>query len=139
MKIRSCNDQPFTRSPGILIVAESDQEPESPATGESTGTSSCRLPGKLIVAKHRGRRPCDVQLHLGCLSSSITRVVRAFIDDGPDGLLDGRITNGVRKITAAEEEFLLDCAAKSPAELACDRPTWTLEVFALVLKKAKGM
>ena len=46
-------------------------------------------------------------------------MVRAFIDDGPDGLLDGRITNEIRKITEAEEEFLLDCAAKSPAEFAC--------------------
>lgn len=94
---------------------------------------------RIILNLVRGRRPCDIQLHLGCSSSSISRVVRAFIDDGPDGLLDGRITNGIRKITEAEEEFLLDCAAKSPAEFACDRPTWTLEVFALVLKKAKGI
>lgn len=92
---------------------------------------------RIILNLVRGRRPCDIQLHLGCSCSSISRVVRAFIGDGPDGLLDGRVANGLRKINEAEEEFLLDCAAKSPATFGYERPTWTLEVFALVLKKVK--
>jgi hypothetical protein len=53
MKFRSYNGQQFSRSPGILIVAEpASTAANAQATQSSTGTSNCRQPGKLIVAKH---------------------------------------------------------------------------------------
>ena len=94
---------------------------------------------RIILNLVREHRPCDIQLHLGCASSSISRVARAFIDDGPDGLLDGRAANGIRKLNEADEAFLLKCAAKSPADFTCERTTWTLEAFAQVLRKVKGV
>ena len=55
MKIRRYNDQRFSHSSGILIVAESAPRPtlnrHSHQPGQSsTGTFNCRQPGKLIVA-----------------------------------------------------------------------------------------
>jgi transposase len=69
----------------------------------------------------------------------VTRVAHAFVADGLTGLEDGRMLNGTRKIHESEEKFLMQCATGSPQDYSWDRPTWTLELFALTLKKLKGV
>ena len=95
----------------------------------------CRIVLNLV----RGSRPCDICRHLLCSSSTVTRVAHAFAAGGLSGLEDGRIHNGTRKIHGSEEEFLTQCASGSPRDYSWDRPTWTLELFALTLKNAKGV
>jgi transposase len=95
----------------------------------------CRIVLNLV----RGHRPCDISRHLLCSVSTVTRVAHAFVADGLTGLEDGRMLNGTRKIHESEEEFLMQCATGSPQDYSWDRPTWTLELFALTLKKLKGV
>lgn len=95
----------------------------------------CRIVFNLV----RGHRPCDICQHLLCSGSTVTRVAQAFVADGLTGLEDGRVNNGTRKIHESEQEFLVQCATGSPQDYSWDRPTWTLELFALTLKKLKGV
>lgn len=94
---------------------------------------------RVILNLVRGHRPCDIQRHLLCSPSTVTRVARAFLADGLSGLEDGRASNGARKIHEAEEDVLTQCANGSPQDYCWDRPTWTLELFALTLKKLTGI
>ena len=93
---------------------------------------------RVILNPVRGHRPCNICRHLLCSPSTVTRVARPFLADGPAGLEDGRASNGTRKIHEAEEDLLLQCAAGSPQDYCWDRPTWTLELFALTLKNLTG-
>ena len=93
---------------------------------------------RVILNLVRGHRPCNICRHLLCSPSTVTRVARPFLADGPAGLEDGRASNGTRKFHEAEEDLLLQCEAGSPQDYCWDRPTWTLELFALTLKNLTG-
>lgn len=94
---------------------------------------------RVILNLVRGHRPCNIWRHLCCSPTTVTRVARAFLKDGFSGLEDGRASNGPRKIHEAEEDVLMQCATGSPQDYCWDRPTWTLELFALTLKNLTGI
>jgi transposase len=60
------------------------------------------------------------------------------VQEGLIGLVDRREDNGEPKITEDDEELLLMAAAQSPQDYGYDRPTWTLELFILVLAEKTG-
>jgi hypothetical protein len=53
LKIRSYNDQHSTGIPETPIAAPQKKHcPNAQTTASKTGTSNCRQPGKLIIARH---------------------------------------------------------------------------------------
>lgn len=68
---------------------------------------------RVILNLVRGHRPCDIQRHLLCSPSTVTRVARAFLADGLSGHEDGRASEwrpedsrgGRRCFDAVRERF----------------------------------
>ena len=71
---------------------------------------------------------------LGCAPATAIRVARRYSERGEAGLEDGRATNGN---TIRDGEFLeamAELLASHPEDYGWQRPTWTLELFALTLE-----
>jgi len=94
----------------------------------------CKIVWNLV----KGNSPMSISDHLGCAYSTVMRIARGFVEQGLLGLMDGREDNGDPKITEDDEEFLWMAASQSPRDFGYDRPTWTLELFILVLAKETG-
>jgi transposase len=90
---------------------------------------------KIIWNLVRGNRPSSIKNHLGCSSSTVTRVTHYFLDHSIEGLTDLRQDNGDRKIQQTHCDFLLLAAECSPLEYGYNRPSWTLEIFLDLLAK----
>lgn len=89
----------------------------------------CKLVWNLV----KGNSPMSIVRHLDCSYSQVMRVARRFVEQGLSGLIDRREDNGELKMTEDHEGLLLMAAAGSPRDYGYDRPTWTQELFALVL------
>jgi transposase len=66
------------------------------------------------------------------------RIARRFVEEGLAGLIDRRELNGECKISQDHEDLLWVAATQSPQDYGFDRPTWTQELFAIVLKEKTG-
>ena len=88
---------------------------------------------KIIWNLVKGNCPTSIAEHLACSYSKVLRVARRFAEKGLAGLVDRREDNGVVKLSEDHEELLLMAAAQSPQDYGLDRPTWTQELFAMIL------
>jgi transposase len=66
------------------------------------------------------------------------RVARRFVEEGPAGLVDRREDNGVVRLSADHGGLLLMTASQSPQDYGLDRPTWTQELFTMILAEKTG-
>ena len=89
----------------------------------------CKIVWNLV----KGNSPTSIVKHLACSYSHVLRVAGRFVEQGLSGLVDRREDNGEQKMSEDHEGLLLLAAAESPQDYGFDRPTWTLELFALVL------
>jgi len=91
----------------------------------------------LLAAKGRGRE--QIAEGAGCSVSWVNRVLARFRDLGIAGLADRREDNGQLKL---DEEFLArlyKLVDGCPRDYGYPRPTWTTELFCLVMEQETGV
>jgi transposase len=93
-----------------------------------------------IVANAAGgmARPKIAEV-LGCARSQVFRTLESYEAEGWLGLLDGRASNGLRKVDDAFSEVVKDLLDQSPREYGYLRPTWTRELLILVAEEQTGV
>jgi transposase len=94
---------------------------------------------QIVLLAGRGRTRGMIAEALGCSVSGVDRVLRRFGDDGVAGLVDRREDNGQVKL---DEHFLSELkhlVDGSPQDYGYPRPTWTQELFCLVMQERTGV
>lgn len=87
----------------------------------------------LKVAAGASRRSAALQL--GLVASTGWRTVERYLALGEAALFDGRRQRSAKKATAAVLDSLRRMIARTPGDFGYARPTWTLELVSLVLKR----
>jgi len=84
----------------------------------------------LIIFKlGAGREPDDIAKYLGIHRDTVYRVAQRFRQRGEAGLLDGRVNNGPKKLTATFLTTLDRLVRDSAQKHGHRRPTWTRELL----------
>jgi transposase len=76
---------------------------------------------------------------VGVSVSWVARVIRRFRDHGVAGLYDRREDNGQTKLDEQYLATLYEIVDKQPPDFGYPRPTWTLELLALVMSENTGV
>jgi transposase len=98
-----------------------------------------RVRCKIVLSLVRGHSPTAIQQGMQCSRSQVYRVGKRFVEQGLAGLSDRREDNGATKVTEQHEWLLVIAAAFSPRDYGWARPTWTQELFLVVLEQATGV
>lgn len=109
-----------------------------------------RLARKTKDARHRTRLQivllydkgwgCDaVSEALGCAPSHAVRIAQRFLEDGEDGLVDGRSENGTPKVDDDLLEAMRQLVARQPGDYGWARSTWSRELLAKTLRRETGI
>lgn len=93
---------------------------------------------KVVLSLVQGNTPTAIAKTKLASSSQVYRVADRFIKEGVAGLSDRREDNGDAKVTEAYELALLQLVDRKPSDFRYRRPTWTQELFILVLEKQTG-
>ena len=83
----------------------------------------------IILKLVAGRKPDDIADYLGVHRDTIYRVARRFRECGEAGLLDRRVNNGPKKLTATFLTTLDRLVRDSGQNHGHRRPTWTRELL----------
>ena len=76
---------------------------------------------------------------LQCSSSLVYKVAHGFVRDREAAFVDRRENNGASVITKDIQRLVCVMIAETPRQFGERRPTWTLELLSLVLKKRVGL
>jgi transposase len=90
---------------------------------------------QIIANAAGGREPSEIAEVLGCARSQVYRTLERYGELGWLGLLDGRATNGVRKMDETFGATVKNLLDQSPREYGYLRPTWTRELLILVTEE----
>lgn len=104
-----------------------------------TDDADLRTRIQIVLHYHRGWGSNRIAEALGCVPATAIRVIHRFLDDGEDGLLDGRRENGQPKVDEDLVQALAELIAGSPEDHGWPRPTWTRELLAKTLRKRTGV
>jgi transposase len=94
---------------------------------------------QMILLAGRGRPRAMIAEALGCSVSGVDRVLRRFREDGMAGLIDHREDNGQVKLDEYFLAELYELVDGSPQDYGYPRPTWTQELFCLVMEERTGV
>ena len=75
----------------------------------------------------------------GLSRSQVYSVAHRFLEQGAEGLVDGRTDNGEAKVSADYIGCVLAVVAGAPTQHGYDRPTWTQELLILVCARKTGI
>lgn len=93
-----------------------------------------------IVLLYNEGYGCDtISQTVGCVPATAVRVANRFLQMGEAGLEDGRQENGTPKVDPDMLQALAELVGKSPQDFNYLRPTWTLELLAIVLGEVTGV
>jgi transposase len=106
---------------------------------QQSGDAELRMRCKIVRNLVRGESPAVIAEVLGCGRSHVYRTAHRWLDQGGEGLLDGRSDNGEIKVQEAYIATLLEAVAGSPQEHGYQRPTWTQELLILVAEQRTGV
>jgi transposase len=93
---------------------------------------------KIVLSLVQGATPSSIARAKLSSSSQVYRVAERFIKEGLTGLGDRREDNGDAKVTEEYELALLQLVDRKPSDFGYRRPTWTQELFILVLHARTG-
>lgn len=93
---------------------------------------------KIVLSLVQGSTPTSIAKSKLASSSQVYRVAERFIKEGLAGLSDRREDNGDVKVTEEYELALLNLVDRKPSDFSYRRPTWTQELFVLVLHARTG-
>jgi transposase len=95
----------------------------------------CKIVRNLV----KGYSPQLIHKYLGCSVSQVYRVAHRFVQELLVGLADKRDENGERKVDDAVESIVWEAVMLTPQDYGFRRPTWTQELFVLVVAKKFGL
>jgi len=98
-----------------------------------------RTRAQIVVALVQEHSAGTIAEVLQCSTSLVYRVAARFLEDEELAFADGRENNGQRVVTEAVEEVLWMLVAETPRQFGQSRPTWTIELLQLALKKRTGV
>ena len=75
---------------------------------------------------------------VGCHRNTVRRVLRSFAELGELGLIDGRVSNGERKVTASYQARVEELIAGQP-DACWNHSTWTEELLIRVMGEETGI
>jgi transposase len=106
---------------------------------KKSGDAGMLVRVQIVTSAGRGVSAATITELVGCVRSSVYRVVTRYIDGGRDGLRDERANNGRRiadtNFCSAVAQFL----AGSPEDHGFTRPTWTRELLIKVAEAETGV
>ena len=93
---------------------------------------------KIVLSLVQGSTPTSIAKTKQASESQVYRVADRFIKESIAGLSDRREDNGAAKVTEEYELALLTLVDRKPSDFGYRRPTWTQELFILVLHRQTG-
>ncbi len=125
--------------PRMVFVVERRVKLQLRKIRRSTRDKGLALRCQIVLLAAKGRGRAQIAEGAGCSVSWVNRVLGRFAELGIAGLADRREDNGQLKL---DEEFLArlhhlvdDC----PQDYGYPRPTWTTELFCLVMEQETGV
>ncbi len=94
---------------------------------------------QVVALAVRGKRRAAIREAVGVAASTVSRVLKRFVEGGRDGLLDGRRDNGPPPIPTSYVLTVQSLLQQSPWDYGHPRPTWTREVLILVCEEQTGL
>ena len=93
----------------------------------------------IVLNLNDGRSVTDIAKALRVSRSTVYRVAAKFREDGEDGLIDHRESNGEEKLDDAFLSTLWEVVQSCPLDHGWKRPTWTREMLVQTMKKRTGV
>jgi transposase len=107
------------------------------ARGHSNGDTRCRV--QIIIALVQGRSVREIISVLQCSSSLVYKTAHRFRKLGEAAFADRREDNGETVVTKTVQNLVWAMVADTPRKYGHRRPTWTLELLVLILRKRTGI
>lgn len=104
-----------------------------------TRDAALRTRCQIILHTVQGHSRRTIARMLLCAPSTVDRVRRRFVEQGPVGLLDRRGDNGQAKVNEDYLLALITAVAGTPQAYGYPRPTWTQELLVRVLAHQTGI
>jgi transposase len=109
------------------------------STAKGHPNANTRRRAQIVVALVQGKGVQTITEILQCSKSLVYKVADRFIELAEVALADRREENGRKVVTESVEEVIWAMVALTPRQFGHRRPTWTLELLALVLKQRTGL
>lgn len=98
-----------------------------------------RLRVQIVVLYARGWGCNRIAVALGVAPATAVRVAHRFLEQGEEGLHDGRAGNGIGKVDPDSLAALAELVRSGPLDLGWSRPTWTRELLVEALARKTGL
>lgn len=106
---------------------------------QTTRDAAFRTRVQIVLLYEAGLGAQRIATSLGCVPATAVRVARRFLNQGEEGLLDGRRGNGELKVDDDLRQALAELVAGSAQDHGWSRPTWTREALAATLRQRTGV
>jgi transposase len=87
----------------------------------------------VLLKVHAGQSPHGAAREIGCHPSTACRIVARFEAGGEGSVFDGRLSNGIRKVSGELLGGIVKILQEAPERYGYQRSTWTLELLARVI------
>ncbi len=106
---------------------------------QKTRDAAFRTRVQIVLLYEAGLGAQRIAAGLGCVPATAVRVAQRFLEQGEEGLLDGRRDNGELKVDGDLRQALAELVAGSAQDHGWSRPTWTREALAATLRQRTGV
>ena len=101
--------------------------------------ANTRRRAQIVIALVQGKKVRDIVEILQCSPSLVYKVAHGFWENREGAFVDRREDNGETVVTKEVQRLVQVMVADSPRQFHQRRPTWTLELLAIVMKKRTGL
>ena len=101
--------------------------------------ANTRRRAQIVLALVQSKRVSDIVDVLQCSSSLVYKAAHGFLKNQEAAFADRREDNGETVITKEVKRLVWLMIAETPRKFGQRRPTWTLELLSLVMKKRAGL
>jgi transposase len=106
---------------------------------QKTRDAAFRTRMQIVLLYEAGLGAQRIAASLGCVPATAVRVAQRFLEQGEEGLLDGRRGNGELKVDDDLRQALAELVARSAQDHNWSRSTWTREALAATLRQRTGV
>jgi transposase len=101
--------------------------------------ANTRRRAQIVLALVRNKAARDIVDILQCSSSLVYKVAHSFLENQEGAFADRREDNGETVVTKEVQRLVWVMIAETPRQFDQRRPTWTLELLSLVMKKRTSL
>jgi transposase len=101
--------------------------------------ANTRRRAQIVLALVQEKKVRDIVDVLQCSSSLVYKVAHGFLENREGAFADRREDNGERVVTKEVQRLVWIMIAETPRQFGQRRPTWTLELLSLVMRKRTGL